>query len=146
MAYSEGVERLFRDKELAMKVIGKYTKTTDRDAQDAAYGFATTFVERLPRLPYKAVETILAQIAEKDPRAKAHKPDDFIDSTFYNELEKNGFFKNATRSARSCVTQRSITAGGIEGCHQGSLHCPRLSGSTPERHRNMSIKVNGSRA
>jgi hypothetical protein len=76
MAYSEGVERLFRDKELAMKVIGKYTKTTDRDAQDAAYGFATTFVERLPRLPYKAVETILAQIAEKDPRAKAHKPDD----------------------------------------------------------------------
>jgi|GEM_PF-2369601 len=97
MAYSEGVERLFRDKELAMKVIGKYTKTTDRDAQDAAYGFATTFVERPPRLPYKAVETILAQIAEKDPRAKAHKPDDFIDPTFYNELVKSGFFKNASR-------------------------------------------------
>ena len=75
----------------------KYTKTTDRDAQDAAYGFATTFVERPPRLPYKAVETILAQIAEKDPRAKAHKPDDFIDPIFYNELVKSGFFKNASR-------------------------------------------------
>ena len=96
MAYSEGVERLFRDKELAMKVIGKYTKTIDRDAQDEAYGFATTFVERPPRLPYKAVETILAQIGEKDPRAKAHKPDDFIDPTFYNELEKSGFFKSAS--------------------------------------------------
>ncbi|HXV81473.1 MAG TPA: ABC transporter substrate-binding protein [Candidatus Binatia bacterium] len=97
MAYSEGVARLFRDKELAMKVIGKYTKTADRDAQDAAYGFAMTFVERPPRLPYRAVETILAQIGEKDPRAKAHKPDDFIDPTFYNELERSGFFKNASR-------------------------------------------------
>jgi hypothetical protein len=47
-------------------------------------------------LPYKAVETILAQIGEKDPRAKAHKPDDFIDPTFYNELEKSGFFKSAS--------------------------------------------------
>lgn len=97
MAYSEGAERLYRDKELAMKVIGKYTKTSDRDAQEAAYRFATTFVERPPRLPYKAVETILAQIGEKDPRAKAHKPEDFIDPTFYNELEKSGFFKSASR-------------------------------------------------
>jgi hypothetical protein len=43
------------------------------------------------------VETILAQIADKDPRAKAHKPDDFIDPTFYNELEKSGFFKSASQ-------------------------------------------------
>jgi NitT/TauT family transport system substrate-binding protein len=97
MAYSEGTERLYHDKELAMKVIGKYTKTNDRDALDAAYNFATTFVERPPHLPYKAVETILTQIAEKDPRAKGFKAEDFIDSTFYIELEKSGFFKSLSR-------------------------------------------------
>lgn len=97
MAYSEGTERLYNDKELAMKVIGKYTKTTDREAQAAAHSFATTFVERPPRLPYKAVETILAQIGEKDPKAKAHKAEDFIDPSFYNELEKSGFFKSLSR-------------------------------------------------
>lgn len=97
MAYSEGVERLYGDKELAMKVIGKYTKTSDREALDAAYRFATTFVERPPRLPYKAVETILAQIGEKDRRAKAFKADDFIDPAFYRELEKSGFFKSIGR-------------------------------------------------
>jgi hypothetical protein len=48
-------------------------------------------------LPYKAVETILTQIAEKDPRAKGFKAEDFIDSTFYNELEKSGFFKSLSR-------------------------------------------------
>jgi NitT/TauT family transport system substrate-binding protein len=94
MAYTEGTERLYSDKELAMKVIGKYTKTTDREAQAAAYSFATTFVERPPRLPYKAIETILAQIGEKDPKAKAHKAEDFIDPTFYNEMEKSGIFKS----------------------------------------------------
>lgn len=97
MAYSDGVERLYNDKEFAMKVMGKYTKTADREALAAAFSFATTFVERPPRLPVKAVETILAQIAEKDPKAKAFKPDDFIDATFYNELEKSGFFKAAAR-------------------------------------------------
>jgi ABC-type nitrate/sulfonate/bicarbonate transport system substrate-binding protein len=32
MAYNDGVERLYIDKELAMKVMGKYTKTADRGA------------------------------------------------------------------------------------------------------------------
>lgn len=97
MAYSEGTERLYRDKELTMKVIGKYTKTTDREALETAYAFATTFIERPPHLPYKAVETILAQIAEKEPKAKSFKAEDLIDSTFYNELEKSGFFKSVSR-------------------------------------------------
>ncbi|HUF43508.1 MAG TPA: hypothetical protein VMR20_16255 [Verrucomicrobiae bacterium] len=88
MAYSDGVERLYIDKELAMRVMGKFTKTADRDALAAVYSFATTFVERPPRLPFKAVETILAQIGEKDARAKTHKPEDFIDPTFYNEQQR----------------------------------------------------------
>jgi NitT/TauT family transport system substrate-binding protein len=97
MAYSEGTERLYRDKEFTMKVIGKYTKTEDREALESAYAFATTFIERPPHLPYKAVETILTQIAEKDPKAKTAKPETFIDATFYNELESSGFFKSLAR-------------------------------------------------
>ena len=97
MAYSEGTERLYRDKEFTMKVIGKYTRTDDREALESAYAFATTFIERPPRLPYKAVETILAQLSEKDPKLKEHRADEFIDATFYNELEKSGFFKNFAR-------------------------------------------------
>jgi len=97
MVYSEATERLFRDKEYAMKVLGKYTRTEDREVLEAAYAYATTFIEYPPHLPYKAVETILAQVAATDPRAKAHKAEDFIDPTFYNELQKSGFFKKLTR-------------------------------------------------
>jgi NitT/TauT family transport system substrate-binding protein len=97
MAYSEATERLYRDKEFTIKVLGKYTRTEDRETLESAYIYATTFVERPPRLPYKAIETILAQTAATDPRAKDHKPEDFIDPTFYNELEKSGFFKNLAK-------------------------------------------------
>ena len=97
MAYSEATERLYRDKEFTIKVLGKYTRTGDRETLESSYTYATTFVERPPRLPYKAIETILAQTAATDPRAKDHKAEDFIDPTFYNELEKGGFFKNLAR-------------------------------------------------
>lgn len=93
MAYSEGVRRLFTDKEFAMKVTGKYTRTQDPEVLAAAYSFSTNFVEKTPRLPYKAIEMILAQTAETDPKSRGRKAEEFIDSTFYNELERSGFFK-----------------------------------------------------
>jgi NitT/TauT family transport system substrate-binding protein len=98
MAYSEGVDRTFRDKDLAMKILGKYTRIQDRETLEAAYAYATNFIERPPRLPYKAIETILVQLAESDPKAKNHKAEEFIDPSFYNELEKSGFFKSLARS------------------------------------------------
>jgi len=94
MAYSEAVDRLFRDKELAMKVIGKWTRTEDRETLESSYEYATNFIERPPRLPYKAIETILAQAAETDPRARGRKADEFLDPSIYNELEKSGYFKS----------------------------------------------------
>ena len=94
MAYSEAVDRLFRDKELAIKVIGKWTRTEDREALESSYEYATNFIERPPRLPYKAIETILVQAAETDPKAKGRRADEFMDPSIYNELEKSGYFKS----------------------------------------------------
>jgi ABC-type nitrate/sulfonate/bicarbonate transport systems, periplasmic components len=94
MAYSEAVERLFRDKELAMQVIGKWTRTQDREALESSYEYATNFIERPPRLPYKAIETILVQAAETDPKARGRRADEFMDPSIYNELEKSGYFKS----------------------------------------------------
>ncbi len=93
MAYTEGVDKLFKDKDFAMKIIGKYTRTDDREIVAASYDYALNFVERVPNLPYKGIETILAQTAEKDSRAKGRKAEDFIDPSVFNELERSGFFK-----------------------------------------------------
>jgi NitT/TauT family transport system substrate-binding protein len=97
MAYSEAVDRLFRDKELGMKVIGKWTRTQDHETLESSYEYATNFIERPPKLPYKATENIVASMAETDPRARDRKADEFMDSSIYNELEKSGFFKSLGR-------------------------------------------------
>ena len=97
MAYSEAVDRLFRDKELAMNVIGKWTRTQDRETLESSYEYAINFIERPPRPPYKAIDMIIAESAETDPRAKGRKAEEFIDSSIYNELEKSGFFKSLGR-------------------------------------------------
>jgi len=97
MAYSEAVDRLFRDKELAIKIIGKWTRTQDRETLESSYEYATNFIERPPKLPLKATENILASMAETDPRAKDHKAEEFLDASIYNELEKSGFFKSLGR-------------------------------------------------
>ena len=97
MAYSEAVDRLFRDKELGMKIIGKWTRTQDRETLESAYEYATNFIERPPHLPYKATENIIASMAETDPRAKGRKAEEFLDPSIYDELEKSGFFKSLSR-------------------------------------------------
>lgn len=97
MAYSEGVDLTFTAKELAMKILGKYTRIQDRETLEAAYAYATNFIERPPRLPYRAIETILAQLAETESKVKGHKAEEFIEASFYNELEKSGFFKSMGR-------------------------------------------------
>lgn len=97
MAYSEAVDRLFRDKELGMKILGKWTRTQDREMLESSYEYATNFIERPPRLPFKAVENIAASMAETDPRAKDRKAEEFMDPSIYNELEKSGFFKSLGR-------------------------------------------------
>jgi ABC-type nitrate/sulfonate/bicarbonate transport system substrate-binding protein len=97
MAYSEAVDRLFRDKELAIKVIGKWTRTQDRETLESSYEYATNFIERPPRLPFKAIETVISETAETDPRAKGRRAEEFIDPSIFNELEKSGFFKSLGR-------------------------------------------------
>jgi NitT/TauT family transport system substrate-binding protein len=97
MAYTEGVQKLFKDKEFAMKTIAKYTRTQDREILEATHAYATNFVERIPRLPDKALETVLVETAERDPKAKGRKAAEFIDPTFFNELERSGFFKSISR-------------------------------------------------
>lgn len=96
-AYSEGVHRLFTDKELGIKIIAKYTRTQDREVLESSYAYATNFIEKTPRLPVKGLETILEQLAATNPKAKQHTAEDFVDASFYNELDKSGFFRNLWR-------------------------------------------------
>ena len=94
MAYSEGVQRLFKDRAFSKSVFSKYMRVSDPEILDSAYDYARNFIERIPNPPYKGLATLMGQLAETNPKVKNYKPEDFIDSTFFSELERNGFFKS----------------------------------------------------
>ncbi len=98
MAYIEGVALAKKDAAFAKKVMAKYFKSDDRETLDESYDWIVKQNFTLP--PYPAVPglaTILNSVAERNPKAKSMKPEDFVDMAIVQELDKSGFIANATK-------------------------------------------------
>jgi hypothetical protein len=89
---AETARIMHTDKEFVYKVLGKYLRITDRSVLDSAYNAEIKVLE--PRLVIKneALQAILDEVAQTDPRAKNVKPQELIDSRYLDEMEKSGFF------------------------------------------------------
>jgi ABC-type nitrate/sulfonate/bicarbonate transport system substrate-binding protein len=94
-SYAEALQLFKANKQVGIRVLGKFTKLKDQDILEDAYNQFREYFDPVPYVSRKGMEAILADIAEKDPAAKALKPEDLIDMRFVAELEKEGFFKKA---------------------------------------------------
>jgi hypothetical protein len=59
---------------------------------DSAYNAEIKVLEPRLVIQSEALEAILEEVAQIDPRAKKVKPQDLIDSRYLDEMEKSGFF------------------------------------------------------
>jgi ABC-type nitrate/sulfonate/bicarbonate transport system substrate-binding protein len=91
-AMAETARIMHTDREFVYKVLGKHLRITDRNVLDSAYNAEIKVLE--PRLVIKneALQAILDEVAQTDPRAKKVKPQELIDSRYLDEMEKSGFF------------------------------------------------------
>ena len=96
-AYMEGAHRFLNDREFSLKVIGKYTKITNRATLEATYDDYTPYVKRIPMPTAGSIKTVLEQLSASDPKARTARPQDFIDGSVISELEQEGFFKQIWR-------------------------------------------------
>src|ERR1051325_11179254 len=93
-AYVEGLHRFKTDKNFSLKVLAKYTRIAEPEALEETYQHYAIRV--MPRVPYpttKGIQTVLDEIATRNPKAKTLTPANFIDTMFLNELEQSGFVK-----------------------------------------------------
>jgi ABC-type nitrate/sulfonate/bicarbonate transport system substrate-binding protein len=82
------------EKEPSLKILGKYLQTTDREALDETYKeIALKVVPEKPYPTLPGIQTILDEIAKKNPKAKSAKPEEFVDSSFIKRLDDEGFFE-----------------------------------------------------
>ena len=91
--YSEGVQLLKANKAAGIRAIQKYARIKDPDILEATYGEARAYIETVPYVTRKGMETIISELQPTEPKAKTAKPDDFLEPRFVNELEKEGFYK-----------------------------------------------------
>jgi NitT/TauT family transport system substrate-binding protein len=90
-ATMHAVYLMYTNKETAMKIFGKYTKTSDKDFLEAAYHTYLDKTEKVPYIKPSAVKLAIDLLAEKDPKFRNVKPEDFIDNSVVKEIEDSGF-------------------------------------------------------
>jgi NitT/TauT family transport system substrate-binding protein len=92
-AMAEAAKIMHTDREYMYKVMGKYLRVDDRKLLEASFNVESKALE--PRLAIKleGIESTLDEIAPTDPRAKAVKPHEMVDTRYIDEMEKSGFFE-----------------------------------------------------
>ena len=91
-AYTESIAIIKRDKESALKAIGKFLKTDNRRALDGIY---EDYAGAFPRVPVMTKEEVKAVLdVAKNPKAQQVRPESFYDNTFVQKLEASGFINS----------------------------------------------------
>jgi NitT/TauT family transport system substrate-binding protein len=99
-AYVEGIYFVFANKPATVKTLARYMRTTDQDVLDYSYEH---YLKRTPKKPYptmKGIQNLIDMSAPQVPRAKTAKPEQFVDLTFLQELEMEGFFEEMGKRYR----------------------------------------------
>jgi ABC-type nitrate/sulfonate/bicarbonate transport system substrate-binding protein len=90
-AYIEGTKIARTDPETAKQIIGKYTKTENKEDLDETYNTYAKIWEAAPYVSPAGMQTLLN--FSVNPAGKTAKPEQFIDNSFVAELEKSGFIE-----------------------------------------------------
>lgn len=99
-SHVEAVHRIKTDRETGIRVMTKYLgQAKDRDSTEKSYDRYIS-EDQLPVKQYPTLEgikTVLNTLAEKDPKARAVKPEDLVDTRFIKELDQSGFIDSLYR-------------------------------------------------
>ena len=90
-AYIEGTKIARTDPETTKQIIGKYTKTDNKEDLDETYNTYAKVWEQAPYVSVAGMQTLLNFAV--NPAGKTAKPEQFIDNSFVTELEKSGFIE-----------------------------------------------------
>lgn len=91
--FIEGIHYVAAHKEETKKIITKYLKTSDPEILEATYQSFMQVTDYNANPNLEGIRNAIDEVALRVPSAKAKKPDDFIDTRFLRELEREGFFK-----------------------------------------------------
>ena len=96
-AYVEGIYYVFANRAAAVTTLSRYMRTDDPEVLDYSYKH---YLKRTPKKPYptmKGIQNLIDMSAPQVVQAKTAKPEQFVDLSFLQELEKEGFFEELAK-------------------------------------------------
>ncbi len=95
--FVEAIYFVHANKKEAQKVFAKYMRTDNPAVLEESY---EGYINTIPKKPYptlKGIQFMLDMLAPQLPQAKNAKPEQFVDLSFLQELEKEGFFNEMAK-------------------------------------------------
>jgi ABC-type nitrate/sulfonate/bicarbonate transport system substrate-binding protein len=95
--FVEAIYFVHANKKEAQKVFAKYMRTDNPAVLEESY---EGYINTIPKKPYptlKGIQFMLEMLAPQLPQAKNAKPEQFVDLSFLQELEKEGFFNEMAK-------------------------------------------------
>lgn len=95
--YVEAIHYVHRNRAETHRVLSRWLRTSDPDILDAAY---TAFVKTVAKKPYptlKGIQFLLDEVSGKLPQAKNARPEQFVDLSLLQELDKEGFLAEMSK-------------------------------------------------
>jgi ABC-type nitrate/sulfonate/bicarbonate transport system substrate-binding protein len=93
LAYIEAIHDFKKNKEAALAVLKKYTRTDDREILEDSYNNYRNKYLPLPIPTPEGIRTILTEIAGTVPAAKNADPAQFVAYNIAKEIDASGFIK-----------------------------------------------------
>ncbi len=92
-AHLEGIARFKQEPEFAKKVIKKVLRLDDDSLANESWELFAKYRLAAPYPNIKGMKTSYEYVAATRPDVYKHKPEEFVDSSFVEELDKSGFIK-----------------------------------------------------
>lgn len=92
-AYAEAIHRIKTDRDSTMKIFANRMRVDDPETVRTTYEYFAPRFSFPPRVNVEGVRDTLGFYAEQNSDFKNRKPEEFIDHSLLDELEKEGFFK-----------------------------------------------------
>jgi NitT/TauT family transport system substrate-binding protein len=95
-SHVEAVHKMWTDKEATIRALGKHMPGVEREFLAKSYDnvMSETLYSKKQYPSLEGLKTVIDEIAERDPRAKSAKPEQFADFSFIRELDKSGYIDN----------------------------------------------------
>ena len=91
--FIEGVRYAATHKDETKKIITKYLKTTDPEIVEATYQSFLQVTDQSAYPNMEGMRNAMEEVAQRVPAVRSKKPEEFVNTRFLKELEKEGFFK-----------------------------------------------------